>query len=103
MAAKNEVSKFLKDNFELYKSIMESAHEDIRKQYWQLSDEFKDFSKHLKNRYDGWKHRQRPSMIAQFLVEGLLTRENITNFSEDGMVKLEVMGQKRRTVFDKDL
>ena len=92
--ANREAGKFLKENFSLYQSIVEKDHEDFRKPYWEIADKFKDFSKHLTKKYDGYSHRDIPMMIAKALLDGLINEEDIKDFSDEGKIKLKEMKTK---------
>lgn len=94
LCANSEAEKFLKGNFSMYESIMNKPHEDYREPYWEIAEKFKDFSKHLTRKYDGYSHSQLPMMIAKALLDGLLKEEDIKDFSEDGKSKLAEMKKR---------
>ena len=84
-----EIERFLKKSLTENKSILESGNEDIRDQFWELSENFETFSKHLVKTYDGNSHRILPQSVVVLTVNGLLSEEELlADFSENGKEKL---------------
>ncbi len=99
VSAKNEIKNFMLKMLPDHQGLIEKEHEDIRKPYWEFFDSFKDFSKHLTHRYDGYRHSDLPLILTHSRVEGNLTDVHFADFSEDGKVKFEellVIEKKRR-------
>ena len=94
LCANREAEQFLKENFSIYQSIVEKPHEDFREPYWKMANKFKNFSKHLTWKYDGYSHSELPMMIAKALLDGLLKEEDFKDFSEDSMKKLAEMKKR---------
>ena len=91
VSVKNEVKSFLLKTYPIHKDIVEKEQEDIREPYWDLSNSFKDFSKHLTRRYDSFSHSELPHLLTRSRVEGNLTDIHFADFSEDGKSKLNEM------------
>jgi len=96
VGVKNEIEQFLQKSIVQHQAIVNATHEDIRKPYWKLADSFKDFSKNLTRTYDGWSHRKLPNMIAILIVEGILSKTHIADFTPEGKEKMEAMIQRIR-------
>ncbi len=96
ISVKNEISAFLKKMLPIHQSIVETTHEDIRKPYWELNDSFKNFSKHLTRQYDGYSHRDLPTKVTGFLLNGYLNEDDFAGFSEDGKPKLSEMRNNQK-------
>ncbi len=60
----------------------------------------KDFSKNLTRTYDGWSHRELPNMIAILIVDGVLSKVHIADFTPDGEEKMAAMVQRIRNFRD---
>jgi len=96
LGAQREIEQFLKKSLLKNQEIVLKNHEDIRKPYWELYEQFKNFSKQLTNTYDGWRHRELPGMIAGLLVDGYLLETDVADFSSEGREKLAAMEQRIR-------
>ena len=97
---KKEIEQFLKKSLIQHQKIVNTSHEDIRKPYWKLADSFKDFSKNLTSTYDGWSHRELPNMIAVLIVDGILSKAHIADFTPDGKEKMAAMVKRIRDFRD---
>lgn len=97
IGVQREIKHFLKGNLAVYQFIVESEHEDIRKPYWKFYEKFQNFSKHLTKTYDGYSHRDIPTIIAGLLVDKHLNESDIANFSPQGQEKLKEMVNRIRS------
>ena len=84
-----EIENFFKTKLPHIQSVMKKEYEDYRVPYWKLTEEFDDFSKYLRQKYDGYSHRNLPLMLASLLFEGHFTDKDIADFSDSGKAKLK--------------
>ena len=91
LAIQKEIANFAKETLPMHQALAERPHEDIRVPYWELANKIKDFSKHLTRTYDGYSHRNLPTIIAGSVAKGDLKMEDLADFSEAGKEKLEEM------------
>ena len=89
VSVKNEIKNFMVKMLPDHQDMVEKEHEDIRKPYWEFFDSFKDFTKHLNRRYDGYSRSDLPRILTCSRVEGNLTDVHFADFSEDGKAKFE--------------
>lgn len=87
----DEIRQFSKKHIHVFRDISTDKDTDARTPYWELYEKMKDFSKHLTRTYDGYSHRDLPSIIANFLVDGDLKEAGIVDFSPVGKTKLQEM------------
>ena len=65
LGTRREARLFLFDTLKVYMDTMAIDHDDYRQPYWELADRFKTFSKEFVARYDGYRHRVIPRLIAE--------------------------------------
>jgi len=89
LSANKEAGFYLKEIFTAFQSTMEKEHEDMRVPFWEINNKFKSISKKMMRKYDGYSHQNIPIMIADSIINGYLTEEDIAHFSDEGKEKMK--------------
>lgn len=87
VCVQNEIAAFTKETLSEYQQLATTQHEDIRVPYWAFFEKFKDFSKQVQKKYDGFSHREMPFILVGAWINGYLKEEDFADFSEDGKAK----------------
>lgn len=86
-----EIRKHMHNTQSKYHEVLTEKHEDLRVPYWELQEKNKEFNKYLTRTYDNNSHAVIPRIIAEALLEGVISDKELEGYSEDGIGKIKEM------------
>ena len=86
-----EIRKHMHDTQSKYHEVLTGQHDDLRVPYWELQEKNKEFNKYLTRTYDNNSHAVLPRIIAETLLEGVISDKELEGYSEDGIRKFKEM------------